>query len=122
MEARFSLLLLNNLSQLMLYHRNQLLSLRNILIIDSSLDEHDIYLFNCILSSTIELNFFVGLLKSTGRVQRGLFNFIGISQTFRVVDNDTLTFKLGKCRESLSSIAHSFNSSAHDVNMFEHNI
>jgi len=124
-EARFSLLPLRNASKLMLYHRDQLISLRDNLTIDPSLDAHDIRLFNRILSSTIaELNSFVGPLTPTGRARRGLFNFVGnfAHVLFGVVDDDTLTSEFRKYKESLSSVVHSFDSSAHAVNTLAHNV
>lgn len=105
LEARVSLMPLRNPSLLMLYHRSQLLSLCDTLTLDSSLDAHDIRLFNRILSSTIAyLDSFVGPFKSSGRARRGLFNFEGniAHGLFGVVDDDSLASKLKKYKESLS--------------------
>lgn len=65
----------------------------------------------------------MGPLKS-GRARRGLFNFTGkiAHDLFRFVDDDTLTSELRKYRESLSFVAHSFDSSAHAVNTLAYNV
>ncbi|ROT77243.1 integrase core domain containing protein [Penaeus vannamei] len=115
-EARFSLMPLRNASLLMIYHRTQLLSLRGNITLDSSLDAHDRRLFNRILSSTIaDLDSFgpTRIIQFHRNIAHGLFG---------VVDDDTLASELKKYKESLASVAHSFDSSAHVVNTLAHNV
>ena len=126
-EIQYKLAPLHEFKEALKEQLKALLDLDNMIASDSVLDGSERSILLSSLMATIhELSSFIlpPQTEINNRHKRGLLDFVGVMAhgLFGVVDESTLSDRLGEYTSKLNTVVKSFDDSAHALNALEHNV
>ena len=122
-EIKYDVSPLESFSKTLNMQTRNLTHLKNFIDIDPSLSsEHAKSLTNSINILINRIQTFTNNTK-TGRIKRGLFNFVGVisNALFGTIDEYSLSHRLQEYDDKIQSVAHSFQSNANAFKALKHN-